>query len=218
MSVSTVDQVGRVLVIAEDPIDRARLDTLLTEAGYAVDTAIDAIHAAELAALRDYGLIVTPQPPGNLAGRLAAISVVETCASADLLADVGERLGPPGRQAPPMVDFDRLERLRADMAADLFSQLLNHYLHGGRERLVRIAGFVERGDLKALAREAHDLKGISATFGAEGLRRRAGALERAAKAKDVAAVGAALPALRVLAEETWACFEQELLARKDDRE
>ena len=68
------------------------------------------------------------------------------------------------------------------------------------------------GDLPALAREAHDLKSVSATTGAAQLRDCAAALERAAKANDPDAVRAALPALQQVAGQTWPLIEGELAA------
>ncbi|HLG87797.1 MAG TPA: Hpt domain-containing protein [Alphaproteobacteria bacterium] len=210
MSVSRSGYGGRVLVVEGNPIDRARLETILTEAGYAVDTAIDAIHAGELALLRDYELVLTSASAASLGDRLAEITTVERVAEMDIVAAVAERLGLPEKHDPPLIEPDRLERLRADTTPDLFSKLLAHYLEGGRERLARIASLLARGDLTTLAREAHALKGLSATFGAPRLRAHARAIEKAAKAKNLRTARAALPDLQAVAEQTWASFEHQL--------
>ena len=210
MNVSRAGGVGRVLVIESNPLDRARIETVLSEAGYAVDTAIDLIHAAELAMLQEYGLVLLSTPGSLLSDRLAALPALETDANTDIVAAVAERLGFPERRDPPLIDSDRIARLRNDTADDLFSKVVDHFRHGARERLGRITSLSDGHDLALLGREAHALKGISATFGALRLRACAAAIEKAAKATNLDRVRAVLPELRAVAEETWACFEQEL--------
>jgi HPt (histidine-containing phosphotransfer) domain-containing protein/CheY-like chemotaxis protein len=218
MSVSRPGAADRVLVVEENPSDRIRLETILTEAGYAVDTAIDAIHAAELALFRDYGLVLTSVPAASLGNRLAEVPAIEGAAHTDILSAVARHLGRPEKRDPPLIEPDRFERLRADTAPDLFPRLVGHYLQGGRERLVRIASLLAQGDLTALGREAHALKGLSATFGAPRLRAHARAIESAAKAKNLGTAQAVLPELQAVAEQTWACFEQQLFQSESEHD
>jgi CheY-like chemotaxis protein len=141
---------------------------------------------------------------------------------AELMSRMVEWLGPPEsrRQASDdssrpvgavaLIDRDRLERVRGDVGDDMFPVVLASYLRGGRARLARIESLLADNQLVPLTREAHDLRGASATFGAPRLGHLAQDLERAGKARDLAAAEAAFQPLRLAAEATWPLFEAEL--------
>ena len=92
--------------------------------------------------------------------------------------------------------------LRADMDPEAFPDILEMFIIELSERLKGIALALDTADHDSLAREAHSLKGMSATIGARWLNDCALALEMAARADDDKAIAAEIPGLRPAAEET----------------
>lgn len=198
--------VKRLLVVEADAVQRVRIQTILMQAGYLADAALDPAHGVELAEIRNYALVLA----ASRIPQLSAVPILEIDGGTDVLAAVAERLGLPELREAPLVDRDRLGRLRADMSTEAFREALSNYLRGGRGHLARINETLARDELRTVAAEAHALNGTSGTFGALRLRDAAAAFEKVAKANDLPATREALPALSRVSEETWPLFELEL--------
>jgi len=94
------------------------------------------------------------------------------------------------------LDEAPLEELRALME-DAFADLLEAYLVDSERRLFELAESWEAGDLEALRRSAHSLKGASSNIGAPELAARCGRLEHLARDQDIDGVPEALEQVRV---------------------
>lgn len=116
----------------------------------------------------------------------------------------------PGNRAV-VLDGQVIATLRADMDPEAFPDILEMFIIELSERLKGIALALDTSDHASLAREAHSLKGMSATIGARWLNESALSLEMAARKADDKAIAAAVPDLRPAAEETL----KELTALRD---
>lgn len=110
-----------------------------------------------------------------------------------------------------VLDPEVVARLRADLDSDAFPGILEMFIMELSDRLKGMALALDTSDHGNLAREAHSLKGMSATIGAHWLMERALAIELAARKADDAAIAAEIPDLRPAAEETL----KELTALRD---
>jgi PAS domain S-box-containing protein len=82
----------------------------------------------------------------------------------------------------PDVDDAQLDGLAKLMPPHRLAAIIEGFLSSAHSRLQRIEACASAMDLAAMAREAHDLKGVSGNFGARKLQHLADRLERAAKA------------------------------------
>ncbi|HVN01145.1 MAG TPA: response regulator [Caulobacteraceae bacterium] len=125
--------------------------------------------------------------------------------AADALADLDD------------AQFDSLMKL---MPTARFRAIIENFLTSAQSRLQRIEGCAQSGDLVGMAREAHDLKGVSGNFGARRLQHLADRLERAAKAGDAAEVEALTPEVRRASITAWDLVGRRLatLSEGADRE
>ncbi len=69
----------------------------------------------------------------------------------------------------PIIDHSALDGLRRSLSEEKFRELTGVYIDGAIASLGKIDAQVDAGDLPALAREAHALKGMSGNFGARRL-------------------------------------------------
>ncbi|HXQ14300.1 MAG TPA: response regulator [Caulobacteraceae bacterium] len=103
---------------------------------------------------------------------------------------VGERGGgaddsrPQPADAFPDLDDSQLDGLMKLMPAARLRAIIEGFLAAAQNRLQRIEACAASGDMIGLAREAHDLKGVSGNFGARRLQHLADKLEQVAKASD----------------------------------
>ncbi|MDA0702858.1 MAG: Hpt domain-containing protein [Proteobacteria bacterium] len=104
----------------------------------------------------------------------------------------------PGDRAM-VLDGQVIATLRADMDPEAFPDILEMFIIELSERLKGIALALDTSDHASLAREAHSLKGMSATIGARWLNDSALSLEMAAREADD---NATVPSLHPAAEET----------------
>jgi two-component system, sensor histidine kinase and response regulator len=84
----------------------------------------------------------------------------------------------------PDLDDSQLDGLMRLMPAVRLRAIIEGFLTAAQTRLKRIETCASSGDMAAMAREAHDLKGVSGNFGARRLQHLADRLEQAAKASD----------------------------------
>ena len=87
-----------------------------------------------------------------------------------------------------ILDIEVLGKLASIMPEDRLIMLAASYLNGLVARAGRITALAAGGDLARLAREAHDLKSTSGTFGATRVQMLTEQLERACQAEDDAEV------------------------------
>jgi len=112
----------------------------------------------------------------------------------DFLNTVHRFVGEHGRRsddaapksASEVVDLDdsQLDGLMKMMPVVRFRAIIEGFLAAAQSRLQRIEACAASGDMVGLAREAHDLKGVSGNFGARRLQHLADRLELVAKASD----------------------------------
>jgi PAS domain S-box-containing protein len=101
----------------------------------------------------------------------------------------------------PDLDPAQLDGLAKLMPPGKLRQIISVYLSSAEERLARIEACA--GDLVQMAREAHDLKGVSGNFGARRLQSLAEALERACKAGAAAEAAALAGDIRRASITAW---------------
>ncbi len=101
-----------------------------------------------------------------------------------------------------VLDQQVIAALRADMDPEAFPDILEMFIVELSERLRGIALARDTSDHASLAREAHSLKGMSATIGARSLNDSALSLEMATREADNNAIAPAIPGLHPAAEET----------------
>jgi len=91
-------------------------------------------------------------------------------------------------ESEPLV-FDRagmLDRMQGDK--DLATVVMEEFLKDIPHQIQTLKDFVQNGDIVGSARQAHSIKGASATVGGERLRKAAAEMEKAADAGDMATV------------------------------
>ena len=112
------------------------------------------------------------------------------------LADVLNRWLPKEIAHPSSLVFDRtelLERLMGD--ADLVALVLAEFLTDIPLQIRTLMEYLDTGNAPGAERQAHTIKGASASIGGEAMRALAGQMEGAAKAGDLAAVRARMTEL-----------------------
>jgi CheY-like chemotaxis protein len=82
------------------------------------------------------------------------------------------------------LDDSQLDGLMKLMPVVRFRAIIEGFLAAAQNRLQRLEACAASGDMVGLAREAHDLKGVSGNFGARRLQHLADKLEQVAKASD----------------------------------
>jgi CheY-like chemotaxis protein/HPt (histidine-containing phosphotransfer) domain-containing protein len=110
-----------------------------------------------------------------------------------------------GPEHVPAEDIDarQLATLAAVLPADEMHALVTAYVDAAVDRLERIRQRAAAADLAALAREAHDLKGVAGNFGAQRVAELARRLEEACRSAEPAA--AALLVREIEQASTHAC-------------
>ena len=108
-----------------------------------------------------------------------------------------------------LFDPKPLTQLRMAMTAEKFATLVAACLDASRARLPAMQALAANAQFAALAREAHDLKGTSGSFGALRLQGLAEQLEAACHAgdlpsDDLPSVAAIMAAIQSASGETWA--------------
>jgi HPt (histidine-containing phosphotransfer) domain-containing protein len=109
---------------------------------------------------------------------------------------------PEGRAEPfeesdnPDIDSAHLDALAATVGEAILAGLLGDYLAGESERVAQIEALAALGDLRGLARLAHDLTSIAGNFGARRLERLARRLERACLAEERGTIGTLVDDIR----------------------
>ena len=84
----------------------------------------------------------------------------------------------------PDLDDSQLDGLMRLMPPARLRVIIEGFLTAAQGRLQRVEACARSGDMAAMAREAHDLKGVCGNFGARRLQHLADRLEQAAKAAD----------------------------------
>jgi PAS domain S-box-containing protein len=110
---------------------------------------------------------------------------------------------PEPQQAPPLLDRETLEELRAAVGPGRLPRLIGVFAEETRARLGRMQASSE---LRLIEDEAHSLTSAAGTFGAAALREAAAAIEEAALRGERSALAARLAALPELVEATLAAF------------
>ena len=115
-----------------------------------------------------------------------------------ILAEVLNRWLPKESAQPPSLVFDRagfLERVMGD--ADLAESVLAEFLTNIPLQIQTLVGYLDAGNAPSAERQAHTIKGASASIGGEAIRALAGKIEGEAKAGDLTAVRAHMADLRM---------------------
>jgi HPt (histidine-containing phosphotransfer) domain-containing protein len=100
-------------------------------------------------------------------------------------ATTGQLITPRSAESEPLV-FDRagvLSRMQGDK--DLATIVMEGFLKDIPHQIQALRDFVQSGDTAGSARQAHSIKGASATVGGERLRKAAAEMEKAADAGDM---------------------------------
>lgn len=100
-------------------------------------------------------------------------------------------------QTPAVLDPNALDTLRRIGGGDVefFAEMVQIFLEDSPPRLREISAALARGDVVAVYKAAHSLKGGASNFGAVEFRALAEKLEHAGKAGDVAALPGIFAAL-----------------------
>jgi signal transduction histidine kinase/DNA-binding response OmpR family regulator/HPt (histidine-containing phosphotransfer) domain-containing protein len=108
----------------------------------------------------------------------------DATASQDVASPIPARqpAAPPPRDAPDL-DDTQLAAIQAVLRQTEFEGLITSYVDTSEERVDRLRSLADQGDLAALAREAHDLKGVAGNFGARRVHHLATELEGACRAR-----------------------------------
>jgi PAS domain S-box-containing protein len=101
-----------------------------------------------------------------------------------------------------LLDEAALSKLAVDVGPDFLPSLVTSFTSEMDRRLLRVAEAKNRGDLAALALEAHAIKGSAGTFGAPALSAEALILERAAKSGETDQAWGKVSDLMAVAAET----------------
>jgi CheY-like chemotaxis protein/HPt (histidine-containing phosphotransfer) domain-containing protein len=133
------------------------------------------INRAELVAALRRIVVVTPETAqGQEAPAPAAAEAPRAISAAPT--------GAPPRDAPDL-DDTQLAAMQAVLRSTDFESLIASYVDTSEQRIDRLRGLADNGDLAALAREAHDLKGVAGNFGARRVHHLATELEGACRAR-----------------------------------
>ena len=127
---------------------------------------------------------------------------------------------PKPADAVPDLDDSQLDGLMKLMPVARLRAIIEGFLAAAQSRLQRIEACAASGDMVGLAREAHDLKGVSGNFGARRLQHLADKLEQVAKASDQQEAKALTLELRRASITAWDLVGRRLaqLESEPDRE
>jgi PAS domain S-box-containing protein len=101
------------------------------------------------------------------------------------------------------LDDAQLDGLAKLMPPHRLRAIIENFLGSAQSRLQRIEACAETADMIGMAREAHDLKGVSGNFGARRLQHLADRLEQAAKAGDEGEAARLTPEVRRASITAW---------------
>lgn len=145
------------------------------------------------AGMNDY--VSKPIAPQALAEALDTWLPKDTAATTEDAPDASERTSAVSAQEhaeePEAPVFDRagmLARLMDD--EELARTVTEAFLDDIPRQIEALRGYLDAGDVAGAERQAHTIKGVSATVGGQGLRAVAFEMEKAARARDVSAVKA----------------------------
>jgi PAS domain S-box-containing protein len=130
------------------------------------------------------------------------LNVVGRFAAAEPVTSHGEAAPEPA-DAPPDLDEAQLDGLTRLMPPHRLATIIRSFLTSAQSRLQRIEACAQSMDLATMAREAHDLKGVSGNFGARRVQLLADRLEQAAKAGDAGEVAALALEVRRASITAW---------------
>ena len=118
------------------------------------------------------------------------------------------------------LDDAQLDGLMRLMPPARFRAIIEGFLGAAQSRLQRIEACARSGDMVALAREAHDLKGVSGNFGARRVQQLADRLEQAARAGGREEVKGLTREIRRASITAWDLVGRRLamMGREQDRE
>jgi HPt (histidine-containing phosphotransfer) domain-containing protein len=106
------------------------------------------------------------------------------------------------------VDFDRLETVLGDAAAELLVELAPVFIDANAPHLSLLAGDIQGADLDLVYKTAHTLKGSSSSIAATKLADICSGLEKAAREHDVAALKLGYAAFRLEYERVIAVLKK----------
>ncbi len=131
----------------------------------------------------------------------------------------GAAPSPPSDRAQdyPDLDGEHLDGLAKMLPPDRFQLVIQSYLDAAPGRLERIDACLKANDFKALAQEAHDLKGSSGNFGARRLQFLGGKLQDACQTGDAEAAASLVGAIREASSAAWQQFDRRLAAHGSGR-
>ncbi|HWA60258.1 MAG TPA: response regulator [Caulobacteraceae bacterium] len=134
----------------------------------------------------------------------AFLRTVSRFMAAELWQEDGDA-GPaePAPEALADLDEAKLDNFARLMPTAKLKAVLDSYLAGARTRLKRIEELERDLDFDAMAREAHDLKGVSGNFGARRLQALAEQLERACRSSDDAEAPRLIGEIRRASVTAW---------------
>jgi signal transduction histidine kinase/CheY-like chemotaxis protein/HPt (histidine-containing phosphotransfer) domain-containing protein len=255
---------GLILLAEDNEINTLLACTLLEEAGYTVECAVNGREAVAAAQRCRFDLILMdvqmPEMDGleatrlirKLGGPAAQTPIVamtanamrsdqDTCLDAgmndfvskpidpDAFLKVVDRFMPAAEacaedEAPaagpsdtPDLDTSHLDGLMRLLPAARFRMVVESYLGAAEGRLRRIEDLARNMDFEQMAREAHDLKGVSGNFGAKRLQSLAERLEDACKSADGPGVSALVTDIRRASITAWDLTARHLAAAEDTR-
>ncbi len=108
------------------------------------------------------------------------------------------------------LDLSVLEQITGD-SVEMLRELLGDFADMSKKLVADMVAGVDRGDVKAIMRAAHTLKGSSGLIGAQALRFKCEALEKAAAQQGIDAARAALPAVEQTHAATMLLIEAAML-------
>jgi hypothetical protein len=147
--------------------------------------------------------LLTPEhPPGQVARIPCETKASMLFSQSKPGENVLKNFDTPMQNRELLLDIATLDTLASIMPQERLIALAGSYLNGLIARTGRIAALAAQDDLALLAREAHDLKSTSGSFGARRLQYLGESLETACRENDVAAAGTIAAAIAVTVPDT----------------
>jgi len=100
-----------------------------------------------------------------------------------------------------LFNFHQMQEVMSDESSELI-ELLQSFFEDVGDRLTKLKGLLQINDLKAISKESHQIKGMSASFGLSALARAASALETTAQAGNSGAMSGLVISLEAAYRET----------------